>query len=488
MIAVARVSPGGENTFVSREIRPDYNQLLLLPPSIDEWVPKEHPVRIVRDLVDALDLSELGLQAFAAGDVGRPHYAPDLLLKVWLFGWMERIRSSRALERACMRDLAFVWLTGNLHPDHNTLWRFFRDNKEALRKLFKLIVKFAVKADLVGFALHAIDGTKLAAASSMETAQHRKVLEERLKKLDSIVNASIAATEAAEKLEQGSYALPESLRDAKERKAKVAELLAELDEAETNHRHRKDPNARVMRSRQGRILGFNAQAVVDETSDLILAADVSGDETDYAQLVPMLQQVSDNTGANAEQSIADAGYWSGAQLAEAEKRHLPVLVSEQSESSAKGEFSKSNFTYDAERNAYICPRNEVLQHEGTWSPTTGREYRTFLYRCRNTECPVRSDCTQDKKGRSIKRSEHADALERNAEKLREPHLRELLRKRKSIIEHIFALAKTRDGYSRFTVRGLEGVRAQWALVCTAINVRKLLAFWAAGRLPLAIRA
>jgi hypothetical protein len=255
-------------------------------------------------------------------------------------------------------------------------------------------VKFAVKADLVGFALHAIDGTKLAAASSMETAQHRKVLEERLKKLDSIVNASIAATEAAEKLEQGSYALPESLRDAKERKAKVAELLAELDEAETNHRHRKDPNARVMRSRQGRILGFNAQAVVDETSDLILAADVSGDETDYAQLVPMLQQVSDNTGANAEQSIADAGYWSGAQLAEAEKRHLPVLVSEQSESSAKGEFSKSNFTYDAERNAYICPRNEVLQHEGTWSPTTGREYRTFLYRCRNTECPVRSDCTQ----------------------------------------------------------------------------------------------
>ena len=282
MIAVACVLAEGENTVVSREIRPDYNQLLLLPPSIDEWVPKEHPVRIVRDLVDALDLSELGLKTFAAGEVGRPHYAPDLLLKVWLFGWMERIRSSRALERACMRDLAFVWLTGNLHPDHNTLWRFFRDNKEAFRKLFKLIVKFAVKAELVGFALHAIDGTKLAAASSMETAQHRKVLEERLKKLDSIVNESIAATEAAEQLEQGSYALPESLRDAKERKAKVVELLAELDAAETNHRHHQDPNARVMKSRQGRILGFNAQAVADEASDLILAADVSGDETDYA--------------------------------------------------------------------------------------------------------------------------------------------------------------------------------------------------------------
>jgi len=472
---------------VSRELRPDYAQLLLLPPSIDDWVPKDHPVRAMRDLVDALDLTQLGLKPFAAGDVGRPHYAPDLLLKVWLFGWMERIRSSRALERACMRDLAFVWLTGNLHPDHNTLWRFFRDNKEAFRKLFKLVVKFAVKAELVGFALHALDGTKVASASSMDTAQHRKVLEERLKKLDSIVNESIAATEAAEKLEQGSYALPESMRDAEARKAKVASLLAELDEAGTNHRHRKDPSARVMRSRRGRILGFNAQAVADETSDLILAADVCGDETDHAQLVPMLDQVRDNAGANAEQSVADAGYWSGAQIAEAEKRHLPVLVSEQPESSAKGEFSKSNFTYDAERNVYICPRGETLKHEGTWSPTTGREYATMLYRCRNTECPVRSDCTKDKKGRSIKRTEHADALERNAERLRDPGLRELLRRRKSIIEHIFALVKTRDGFSRFTLRGLEGARAQWALVCTAINVRKLIAFWAAGRLPLALQ-
>lgn len=471
---------------MSRELRPDYAQLLLLPPSIDDWVPKDHPVRVVRDLVDALDLTQLGLRVFTAGDVGRPHYAPDLLLKVWLFGWMERIRSSRALERACMRDLAFIWLTGNLHPDHNTLWRFFRDNKAAFQKLFKLVVRFAVKADLVGFALHAIDGTKIACASSMETAEHRKVLEERLKELDSIVNASMAATEAAEKSEQGSYALPESMRDAKERKAKVVELLAELDEAETNHRHPNDPSARVMRSRQGRILGFNAQAVADAASDLILAADVCGDETDHAQLVPMLQQVSDNTGANAEQSVADAGYWGGVQIAEAEKRRLPVLVTEQAETSDKGEFSKSNFTYDAESNAYVCPRGEVLKHEGTWSPTTRTAYRVFLYRCRNTECPVRTDCTKDKRGRSIKRTEHADALERNAQRLREPRLRELLRKRKSIIEHIFALVKTRDGFSRFTVRGLDGAQAQWALVCTAINVRKLLAFWAAGRPPLAL--
>lgn len=488
MNVVDRASPPVENAFVSREIRPDYSQLLLLPPSIDDWVPKEHPVRVVRDLVDALDLSELGLRDFAAGDVGRPHYAPDVLLKVWLFGWMERIRSSRALERACLRDLAFVWLTGNLHPDHNTLWRFFRDNKAAFRKLFKLIVRFAVKADLVGFALHAVDGTKMSSASSMDTAQHRKVLDARLKKLDSIIDASIVATENAERLEQGSYALPESMRDAKERKAKVLELLAELDEAKTNHRHREDPKARVMRGRRGPILGFNAQAVADEASDLILAADVCNEETDHAQLVPMLDEVRENAGANAEQNVADAGYWSGSQIGEAERRHLPVIVKEQGESSNKGELSKSNFTYDAERNGYICPRGEFLRHEGSCKPTTGTSYNVSIYRCRNATCPVRSDCSTDKKGRTIKRTEHADALERNAQRLREPRLRELLHRRKRIIEHIFAFVKTTDGFSRFTVRGIEAVRAQWALACAAINMRKLVAFWAAGRFPLALSA
>jgi transposase len=466
---------------VSRAIRPDYAQLLLLPPSIDDWVPKEHPVRLVRDVVDSLDLAALGLREFTDGEVGRPHYAPDLLLKVWLFGWMERVRSSRALERACMRDVAFIWLTGNLHPDHNTLWRFFRDNKAAFRKLFKLIVKLAVKAELVGFALHALDGTKIGSASSMDTAQHRKVLQERLKKLDRIVDESIAATTEAERSEQGSYALPEGLRDAQARKKKVTELLAELDEAETSHRHRQDPQARVMKTRKGMILGFNAQAVVDATSDLVLAAEVSGDETDHALLVPMLDQVRENAGKNAEQSVADAGYWGGGQIAEAERRHLPVIVNEQAEPSAKGELSKSNFVYDAQRNGYVCPRGEFLALEAVAKPTTGRPYARSIYRCRNATCPVRSSCTTDKKGRSIKRSEHAEALERNAEKLRDARMLALLHKRKSIVEHIFALAKTIDSFCRFSVRGIDGVRAQWALVCTAINMRKLHAFWLAQR-------
>lgn len=466
---------------MSRAIRPDYSQLFLLPPSLDEWVPPDHPVRFVRDLVDSLDLGELGLRASPGGDVGRPHYAPDLLLKVWLFGWMERTRSSRALERACMRDVAFLWLTGNQHPDHNTLWRFFRDNKPALRKLFKLVVQVAVKADLVGFALHAIDGTKLGAASSMESTLHRKTLKEKLAKLDRIIDEAIAATEAAERTEQGTYAMPEALSDATERKKKVQALLAELDAADTNHLHPKERDARMMRSRQGTKLAYNAQAVVDESSDLVVGIDVTNDETDHGQLVSTLGVVAEITGANAAESVADTGYWSGSELAEAERRHLPVIVAEQAESNA-GAYSKSKFAYDAERNGYVCPRGEFLAHDATNRPTTGKAYTVYVYRCRNESCPVRSDCTKSKEGRTIKRTEHEDALARNATKLREPAMRGLLAKRKAIVEHIFAIAKATDGFWRFSVRGLTAVRAQWALVCTAINVRKLYAFWLAGRL------
>jgi transposase len=468
---------------VSREIRPNYDQYYLLPPSLDDWVPATHPVRFVRDLIDSIGVDELGLRKFKEGDDGRPHYAPDLLLKVWVYGFMERIRSSRALERACMRDVAFLWLTGNLHPDHNTLWRFFRDNKKALRVVFKKVVQVAVKADLVGFALHAVDGTKIAAASSMDTAHHRKALAEKLKRVEGIIEEAMARIEHEETTESPSYRMPDELGDAQARKATITAALAQLDEADTNHLHPKECEARVMKSRTSRTLSFNAQAVADRDSDLVLAIDVTGAETDHGQLVSMLDRVEENTGRVAEQTAADAGYWSGEEIAKAEKRRLPVLVSEQAPSE-RGAFAKENFQFDPERNGYVCPRGEFLSLESTCRPTTGKSYTVSIYRCQNMQCTDLAKCTTNKRGRSIKRSEHEDALRRQSHKQSDPTMRRLLRRRRAIIEHIFGIAKGIDGFRRFTMRGLVAASAQWALVCTAINVRKLYAFWTAGRLQL----
>jgi transposase len=465
---------------VSHVIRADHRQRLLLPPDLNEWVAAEHPARFVRDLVESMDLKALGFTMRDGGEEGRPHYAPEMLLAVWLYGWMERIRSSRRLEKACLCDVAFLWLTGNHHPDHNTLWRFFRDNKKALRAAFKQIVRVAVKADLVGFALHALDGTKIKAASSMDTALHRTTLEAKLKKLDGIVDTSIAATEALEQEEDVSYAMPPAMQDGEARRNAIRKALVELDQEETRHLHRAEPAARVMKTRRGRELAYNAQAVVDHDSDMIVAIDVTGDENDHGQMVPMVFETLETTGRVAEQTVCDAGYFGGEQIASAQRHHLPVLVNLQAPA-AKGEFAKDKFTYDRERDGYVCPRGAFLPLEMVAKPTTGKAYEMKVYRCTNTTCPVRDQCTKDERGRGIKRTPYEDAIDEQSAKQQRHEMRTLMGLRKEVVEHIFGIIKTVDGFTRFTVRGLVGVRAQWALACAAVNLRKLYAFWTANR-------
>lgn len=456
---------------MSRAIVANRSQHLLLPPDLNEWVGPGHPVRFIADLVDTLDLEGLGFR-MSPGDDGRPHFAPQMLLGVWLYGWMERIRSTRGLEKAVHTQIAFMWLTGQEKPDHVTLWRFFRDNRKALRKLFKLVVKTAAKMGLVGFALHALDGTKLSAACSTDTASHRKTLAEELAKLDAIVDASVAEVEANEAEPSPDWAMPASMEDHEKRKAEIRAQLKELDEAGTNHVHPQEVDARMVKTRDGIKLGYNAQIVVDHESDLIVAADVVNEVTDHLQLVPMVEQVVEVIGRSADVTCMDKGYASGEQFQEAERRHLPVLVAVQDESD-KGPYAKSKFTFDAERDIYVCPRGEELPLQGVWSATAGNP-ATRLYRCGNDACPVKSACTSDKRGRGIKRRDGEDAVERQVMKMKLPANQILYGLRKEIVEHLFAIIKTIDGFRRFTVRGLEGANAQWSLACLAVNLRKLL--------------
>jgi transposase len=242
---------------MSRAIRANRSQRFLLPPDMDDWVGRDHPVRFVADLIDELDLEALGFRT-SAGVEGRPHFAPELLLGVWLYGWMERIRSTRALEKALHTQIAFMWLAGGERPDHVTLWRFFNDNDKALRKLFKLVVKAAAKSGLVGFALHALDGTKLSAACSTETALHRKRLEEELKRLDQVVDSGMAEVAANERAPSPEWKMPEEMQVADKRREEIRAALAQLDEADANHVNPREPEARVLKTREGLRLGYNA--------------------------------------------------------------------------------------------------------------------------------------------------------------------------------------------------------------------------------------
>jgi transposase len=533
-----------------RVLRPNHAQRLLLPPAVDDWVPPTHPVRFVSTFVDSLDLAELGMEQEVA-DEGRPPYAVDLLLKVWLFGYMERIRSTRALEKACLDRMPFLWLTGNLHPDHNTLWRFFKLHRKGLPKLFKKLMRTAAAADLVGFALHALDGTKLTAASSTDAAHHRKALEEKLKRLDEFIAAYMQEVSQRANEEQGQgYAMPVAMADEAARQVKIRALLERrledrederlladkedgepeaprddepppggaagagesssqgtgeppaepllreaealkkeiaaaldmLDKAGVNHLHEGEPEARMMKGRGSHALGYNAQAVVDHDSDLIVACDVVADQNDLIQLLPMLEQVHETLGRVAQDNVADTGYANGDQLKDAEARGMNVLVSLRDEPDAKGEYSKVYFRYDAEGDVYICPKGERLVQVGTNKSHATTQHPDVLYRCHNKTCPVRTACTKNARGREIRRTYGEEARERQAQKQRDPRTHVLLSLRKEIVEHLFGIVKGIDGFRRFTVRGLEKVRAQWALVCTAVNLRKLYSWWQQGKL------
>ncbi len=243
------------------EIRANHQEQYLLPLAIEDWVPSDHPARFIRDFVDCVDLPSLGFKERKV-EQGRPNYAVDLLLKVWLYGYFENIRTTRRLERACRNEMGVIWLTGCNYPDHNTLWRFWKNNKKALGHLFKQCVELAQRADLIGMILHAVDGTKLESAGSKASAVHAADLEKALSRRDEhIASLEKPIAEGAE--QEGDYRLPEAVQDAKHRQEWKNKQLRERKERDEKRRHETDPERRRMqtegRQKRSRV-GWNESA------------------------------------------------------------------------------------------------------------------------------------------------------------------------------------------------------------------------------------
>lgn len=456
---------------MSKKLRADYGAVLLFPRSVEEWVPADHPARFLREFVDALDLKALGFEA-GAEDLGRPGYAPDLLLKIWLYGYCFGIYETRPLERACREHLSLIWLTGGYEPDHNTLWRFWSVNQHALRGLFKQSLRVALDADLLGFVLHAVDGTKLQARASTLAAHHRTQLEKKLARLDETIDRIEQTIGAHHDPDAPSYQLPEELQNRIALRERVRASLAQLEQSGRDHVHPVDPEARMMKGPGGGRLGFNAQLVADSESGMIVGAEVSTDANDEKQLVPMLEQVESNVGRVAEQTVADAGYDTAEGLAQAEQRGYPVIVASKIDEESVGPYHASRFRYDLDRDVVICPREEELRFAGV-----RRHYQkphpVRAYRCRNTTCPVLDDCTKSKRGRVIEISRFHEPVTRQNSKRSDPGMKALLRKRKQVAELPFAIIKALMRYRRATRHGLEKVRTEWLLICTAFNLKKL---------------
>jgi len=463
-----------------------------MPPSLEEWLGPEHPARFIRDLVDSLDLQAAGFRVPECR-AGRPPFAADLLLKVLLYGFFEKIRSFRKLEWACLNMVPMIWLTGQHYPDHNTIWRFWDSNRSAMRGLFRTVVHVAHEVGLVGVVLHAVDGTKLAAQMSRRSGWHRKDLERLLEEALGQIESEMDRAAALER-EDAEYRMSEELQDARRRKEAIAGALAALDAAGTDHLHPKEPEARMMKCGRVKDLAYNAQAVVDSQSGLIVGTQVSAEQNDSAQLGPMLDQVEENLGQTAQQTVADGGYWSPQQLAEAQQQGREVLVNappqvkgkaqqEQQEQQEEGEkpYHKSQFRHDADKDVFVCPEGKELEHSGSKPARHDKDKRLEVYRCRSyKDCPVRSQCSRQDRGRTIERDPNYEAVVRQVQKQKTAQCAAQLARRKEIVEPVFGILKEAHGFRRWSVVGLAKVRAQWSLMCTVLNLRKLYGPWLAG--------
>lgn len=470
---------------MSRVIEADFEQVLLLPPCLEDWVGPEHPARFIREFVSAMDLDALGISWGSASLRGQPHYGARLLLRLWLYGYYEKIRSSRGLERACRNHMGMIWLCGNQPPDHNTLWRFFQANRAALREVFKQSVRVGVKAELVTFVLHALDGTKIQANVANRTGLHRKALEARLAELDAVVATIEQEIEASDGHAGAgpSESLPEELQATEQLRARIKAALEELDEAGQDHLHRSDPDARVMqcKDRNMNTFSYNNQAVVDEQSRIIVAERTTQEETDSRLLAEMVEQVAQQCGQSAQTTVADAGYAAARPLDEAQNAGHGVLVNlpNRLQRDPKELLKAANFRYDPEDNVVICPLGTRLEYTHTrWHK--GKQEHLRAFRCRNKHCPLRNQCSRDRKGRKIELGEHHEALQAQRDAHEAPGAKEALAKRQWLIEPVFGWIKQQLGFRRFTYNGLAGAQAQWSLLCTTYNLRRLYEHWRAG--------
>lgn len=464
-------------------IEAEYDQRMLLPDSVEDWIGSEHPARYIREIVRSIDLQELG---FECPDevMGGKVYSSGLLLGLWLYGYWKRIRSSRKLESACREEMGFIWLSGRAQPDHNTLWRFWAKNQAGIKNLFKRSVSMAMELGEVDLALTAIDGTKLQAAcgsSGLHSKEHNQKLLNRLEIQIAELEKAIEQN-ADQQQEPQPGVLSEALRDKKRLAQRVKEALRHGQQNTQGYVHPQEPDAQRMPiNGRGNRFGYNAQLAVDAKSQIIVASEVVDCVNDRQQLMPMLQAIEATTGQAPTQTLADGGYSSAAQLQKAAEKGLDVYTPLIDQSRAPNQaYHTSRFRYDAHSDTVQCPEGQVLKfyHRRNKGGVLIKIYRN-TEACRR--CAVRTLCTQQRFGRTIDIYPWHQLMEAYRQKIMTVESQALLKRRSVIVEPVLAWLKEQAQFRRFSFRGLSKVGVQWALVCAVHNF-KILAKRAIKRL------
>jgi transposase len=457
----------------------DRSQSSLFPAQLDDYVAEDNLVRAVDAFVDGLALGKLGFGRVVPLEKGRPCYHPATLLKIYIYGYLNRIPSSRRLERECHRNIELVWLTGQLAPDFKTIADFRKDNGKAIREVCRTFVALCRELDLLSVASVAIDGSKFKAVNARDKNFTEAKMKRRLEQIDESIARYMAQLEAADR---HGDAVPEAkvarLKDKIEKlKKEITRLNAinsEMMKSDDKQISLTDPDARSMAtSGKGTgVVGYNVQTAVDTKNHIIVAHEVTNVGTDRHQLSNMADQARTEMGVETLDAVADRGYYEGQEIKACEESGITVTLPKPMTSGAKaaGRFGKQDFVYVAADDVYICPARERLTYRYT-SEEDGKMMRRYWTSACKT-CALQAQCTTGSE-RRVARWEHEAVLETVQARLdRHP---EKMTERRSTVEHPFGTIKCWMGATHFLTRRLPKVATEMALNVLAYNIKRVMA-------------
>jgi len=454
----------------------DRSQTLLFPERLEDYVAGENPVRFLDAFVTSLDLHTLGFAKARCASTGRPPYDPAALLKLYLYGYLHRVRSSRSLEAECHRNVEVLWLLGKLAPDFKTIADFRKDNLKPLKAVARQFTLLCRKLELFGGELLAIDGSKFAAVNARDQNFNADKLQDLIARADARLAEYLAQLDTGDAAEPGAATLSSAELAAKiaalqERQDWHKELLAQLD-GEQKQISVTDPDTRKMSTAHGTVVGYNAQLAVDAKHKLIAADDVTNEGTDLHQLAGVALDAKASLEIKQAEVLADAGYYNAAEVSRCLEHGLTPFIpkSDTSANTARGLYGKSQFQYDAAKDAYVCPAGGTLTYRFS-THELGRELK--YYRATGCKsCALKSRCTRNKANRTITREANEHLMEAMAARMKQSP--EKFKLRKTLAEHPFGTIKRWFGYTHFLLKGLPKVQCEWSLTTLAYNLKRVL--------------
>ncbi|MBU4511748.1 IS1182 family transposase [Patescibacteria group bacterium] len=453
----------------------DRNQTAIFPLSMEAAIDQDNEVRIIDLFVDSLDVEKMGFRV-DSGENGRPAYHPKDLLKLYIYGYLNRVRTSRELEKETKRNIEVIWLMKGLSPDHNTISNFRRDNPKAIKKVFRSTVAIAKNFELIGGKLLAGDSTKLRAQNSKKNNFNEKKIERHLEyiesKLSEYENQLSAADEDKRKL------IKQEIEKHQARKQTYQELQMQLEKTGEKQISTSDPESRQMITRNNITeVAYNVQTTVDAENNIPIDYKVTN-ENDSKAMGGMVRRTKTILGHSDFTTLYDKGYHTGSEFDYAHKQEVEVIVAVPAVASHAPDhaFDVEQFDYNKEKDSYTCPANETLTTNGRWynksrgkSINKIKQYTTKA--CKN--CELCSRCTSNKGGRMIERSEHAELIATN--KIRHDQNKTLYRRRQAIVEHPYGTIKRQWGFNYIiTKKTIKRAEADVGLIFTAYNLRRIL--------------